>query len=115
VRLRNASTHPCRTGGFGGVSLVRGPQGAPVGAPADRVKKGAVKPVTLKPGARAEATLQVTNADNYPAAKCRPTPVKGFRVYPPNETRSAFAPQATTACRSAKVHLLSLEPYRLVG
>ncbi|MDX6301311.1 MAG: hypothetical protein QOF53_2525 [Nocardioidaceae bacterium] len=115
VRLRNTSTHPCRTGGFGGVSLVRAPHGAPVGAPADRVKKSAAKPLTLRPGARAEATLRVTNADNYSAAKCSPTPVKGFRVYPPNETRSAFVAQATTGCKSAKVHLLSLEPYRLVG
>jgi hypothetical protein len=115
VRLRNVSMHPCRTGGFGGVSLVRAPHGAPVGAPADRVKKSSAKPLTLRPGARAEATLQVTSAENYPAGKCQPTQAKGFRVYPPNETRSAFVAQPTPACRSAKVHLLSLAPYRLVG
>jgi len=115
VRLKNVSMHSCRTGGFGGVSLVRAPNGAPVGAPADRVKKGAAKPLTLRPGDRAEATLQVTNAENYPAGKCQPTQAKGLRVYPPNETRSAFVAQPTTACGSAKVHLLSLAPYRLVG
>jgi Protein of unknown function (DUF4232) len=115
VRLRNTSTHPCRTGGFGGVSLVRAPHGAPVGAPADRAKQGAAKQLTLRPGGRAEATLRVTNADNYPAGRCRPTPVKGLRVYPPNETRSAYVAQATTACRSAKVHLLTLEPYKPIG
>jgi len=115
LRLRNVSTHACRTGGFGGVSLVRGPHGAPIGAPADRTKTGDAKPLTLRPGARAEATLRVTNAENYPPGRCQPAPAKGLRVYPPNETRSAYVAQDATACRSPKVHLLFLEPYRPVG
>jgi hypothetical protein len=115
LRLANVSDHPCRTGGFGGVSLVETPQGAPIGAPADRVKKSQARPVLLKPGGRAEATLQETNAENYSKDKCRPTRAKGLRVYPPNETRSAYVRHATTACRSAGVHLLSLSPYRAAG
>jgi Protein of unknown function (DUF4232) len=114
LRLTNVSPHPCRTGGFGGASLV-GARGALLGAPADRVQKGKVRVLVLRPGGRAEATLQETNAENYSAAKCRPAPAKGFRVYPPNETRSAYLPHPTTACASSAVHLLTLTPYRKVG
>jgi Protein of unknown function (DUF4232) len=115
LRLTNRSQQPCRTGGFGGVSLVRTPTGAPIGAPADRMQQGAARPITLQPGARAEATLRETNAGNYPKSRCRPVPATGLRVYPPNDTRSAFVRHATTACRSGAVHLLSLAPYRQAG
>jgi predicted small lipoprotein YifL len=115
LRLTNISGRPCRTGGFGGVSLVHMATGAPVGAPAQRVHKDQAQPMTLKPGRRAEAALQVVQAGNFSAATCRPVAVQGLRIYPPNETRSAFVPLATTGCRSAQVHLLSLSPYRPAG
>jgi hypothetical protein len=102
----------CRTGGFGGVSLVSSANGQPIGAPADRTQKSQAKPIVLKPGQVATATLQVTSADNYPSSKCMPKKAAGFRVYPPNETKSAFVAHQTPACGSAKVHLLTLRPYR---
>jgi hypothetical protein len=108
--IKNVSSKPCRTGGFGGVSLVFKPNGDPIGAPADR--QGSARPVVLQPGQVATATLQVTSADNYPSAKCMPKQAAGFRVYPPNETKSAFVAHKTPACGSAKVHLLTLRPYR---
>jgi predicted small lipoprotein YifL len=112
VRLKNTSGHPCRTGGFGGVSLVASATGKPIGAPADRTKRGQAKPLVLGSGQRAESTLRVVNAENFPAGKCHPMQAKGFRVYPPNETHSAFVEQPSTACRSDQVHLLSLTPYK---
>ncbi len=115
LRLTNTSPQPCRTGGFGGVSLVGTPTGAPIGAPAARVDKGQAKPLRLPPGAHADAVLQVGNAGNYDKATCRPVAAKGLRVYPPNETRSLFVPLAATACRSSDVQLLSLSPYRVGG
>jgi hypothetical protein len=111
VRLTNSSDSPCRTGGFGGVSLV-GAGGRQIGAPADRTAKETTTRITLRPGQAAEATLQVANAENYPAGRCRPARAKGFRVYPPDETRSVFLARPTTACRNAGVHLLSLKPYQ---
>jgi predicted small lipoprotein YifL len=113
LRLTNTSGHPCRTGGFGGVSLVSSATGKPIGAPADRTKRGQAKPIVLDSGQRAEATLRVVNAENYPTGKCQPVQAKGFRVYPPNETHSAFVKHPTTGCRSGKVHLLSLTPYKV--
>lgn len=115
LRLANIADEPCGTGGFGGVSFVHTATGAPVGAPADRVNKGQAKPFTLQPGDHAEAVLQQSNAGNFSAATCRPVAVQGLRVYPPNETRSAFVRLATTACRSGQVHLLSLSPYRIAS
>ena len=49
VRLTNSSDSPCRTGGFGGVSLV-GAAGRQIGAPADRTAKDTVTRITLRPG-----------------------------------------------------------------
>ena len=112
VRMTNTSGRPCRTGGFGGVSLVISPRSEPVGAPADRVQQDTAKPIVLKPGGHADATLRITEAGSSPSAKCHPTPTQGLRVYPPNETHAAYVPHRATACASTKVHLLELRPYQ---
>jgi len=112
VRMTNTSGHPCRTGGFGGVSLVISPRSQPVGAPADRTDQASVKPLVLQPGDRAVATLQVTQAGNYGASSCQPVPTQGLRVYPPNDTQAAYVAFKSTACQSSRVHLLHLKPYR---
>jgi hypothetical protein len=112
LMIKNVSTKPCRTGGFGGVSLVAKPNGKPIGSPADRTQQGSVKPIVLQRGQVATATLQLTNAENFPTSKCNPMQAAGFRVYPPNETHSAFVAHTAPACSSTKVHLLTLRPYR---
>jgi hypothetical protein len=112
IRMTNAAAdQPCRTRGFGGVSLVTAPHGQPIGAPADRTQAGTARPLVLQPGEHADATLREVNAENYPSAKCHPTPATGLRVYPPDETRSAYVAHTTTACAATAVHLLSLTPY----
>jgi hypothetical protein len=112
LRMTNVSTTaPCRTRGFGGVSLVAGPHGQPIGAPADRAQRGTARVVVLQPGQHADATLREVDAENYSSAKCRPRRATGLRIYPPDETRSTFVAHATTACRSADAHLLTLTPY----
>jgi hypothetical protein len=111
LRMTNTSSAPCASGGYGGVSLVAEPGGAPIGAPADRLQPGRRTPFTLRPGAAAEATLRDTDAGNYPRSRCHPTSARGLRVYPPDETHSTFVPLATTACSAGGVHLLQLSPY----
>jgi len=111
LRMTNTSGAACRTGGYGGVSLVASRSGAPIGAPADRVEPGQRARFDLAPGASAEATLRETDAGNYPRARCRPAQAHGLRVYPPDETRWVFVPHPTTACSSPRVHLLELAPY----
>lgn len=115
LTLTNTSKHPCRTGGFGGVSLVGDGNGTQIGAPADRTQTDKVRAITLQPGGKATATLRETNAENYPATKCRPAPAEGFRVYPPNETHAAYVAHGSTGCRNEKLHLLSLAPYQPAG
>ena len=51
--------------------------------------------VVLKPGAAAAAQLQLVNVANFDAGVCRPTPVRGLRVYPPGETAALFIPLPT--------------------
>ena len=115
LTLTNTSGHPCRTGGFGGVSMVGDGNGTQIGAPADRTEPGKVRAITLRPDGRATATLRVTNAENYSPSKCDPAPAEGFRVYPPNETHATYVARGSTGCRNDTVHLLTLTPYQPVG
>jgi hypothetical protein len=115
VRLKNTSDGPCRTGGYGGAALASGDPGNLVGRPADRLRKGPVRRFVLQKGGSAEATLQETNADNYPARRCRPTLARGVRVYPPNDTSSVFLARSTTACQSERVHQLAMTAFRRLG
>ena len=115
LTLTNTSGQVCRTGGFGGVSLVGDGNGTQIGAPADRTEPGKVRAITLRPDGRATATLRVTNAENYSPSKCDPAAAEGFRVYPPNETHAAYVAQGSTGCRNDTVHLLTLTPYQPVG
>lgn len=110
--LTNTGSQPCATGGFGGVSYVGHGDGTQIGAPAKRQQQGQATSFVLQPGAMAAATLQETSADNYPRARCRPTPADGLRIYPPNSTRSLFVKQqGAVGCANGKVQLLFVQPY----
>jgi len=97
LRFTNKSSRPCVISGFPGVSYVTGDHGTQVGQAAER--EGARGgPVTLAPGAVASATLAMIQVLNYPEAACRPTPIRGLRVYPPADTASVFVPMEGTGC-----------------
>jgi hypothetical protein len=93
----NAGTRSCVIQGFPGVSYVTGDDGHQVGPAAVRIgtKGGAIE---LKPGAKAQAPVGFTQVRNYDAAVCKPTAVRGLRVYPPQETASMFVPLEGTGC-----------------
>jgi hypothetical protein len=79
------------------VSFVAGDDGHQVGAPA--VRDGANSAaIRLAPGDTAAAALGFADLGAYDPARCKPTPVRGLRVYPPHNTRAAFLPLATKAC-----------------
>jgi hypothetical protein len=107
--MKNQSDHACTTGGFSGVSYVDKGD-AQIGSPARW--SGHKELIVLDPGAAASATLQETDAMNYPTGKCEPTPASGLRVYPPRQTDSIVLLHSSTACADAKVHLLTLSPLR---
>ena len=93
----NKGSRTCTIQGFPGVSYVAGDDGHQVGPAAYRVgKKGPV--ITLKPGNSASADVGFVQVRNFDPAVCKPTEVRGLRVYPPHEYDSMFGPSAGTGC-----------------
>lgn len=93
----NKGSRTCTIQGFPGVSYVAGDDGHQVGPAAYRVgKKGPA--ITLKPGDSAHADVGFVQVRNYDPAVCKPTPVRGLRVYPPHEYDSMFVPSPGTGC-----------------
>lgn len=93
----NKGNRTCTIQGFPGVSYVAGDDGHQVGPAAYRTgKKGPV--ITLKPGATASSDVGFVQVANYDPAVCKPTAVRGLRVYPPHEYDSMFVAQSGTGC-----------------
>lgn len=95
--LTNTGGRACELTGFPGVSYVTGDGGQQVG-PAAAMSGERGGPVRLAAGASAGADLKLVNVANYDAAVCRPTPVRGLRVYPPGDTAALFVPVEGTGC-----------------
>jgi hypothetical protein len=95
--LTNTGGRACELTGFPGVSYVTGDGGQQVG-PAAAMSGERGGPVRLAAGAAAGAELKLVNVANYDAAVCRPTPVRGLRVYPPGDTAALFVPAEGTGC-----------------
>lgn len=93
----NTGRSTCVIQGFPGVSFVAGDDGHQVGEPAIRqgIKGQAIR---LTPGSTAMVALGFADIGAYDPAQCEPTAVRGLRVYPPHDTRSAFVSYPTTAC-----------------
>jgi hypothetical protein len=102
LEFTNISDHPCVLEGFPGVSYVGGPDGHQVGAPADREGDKGTS-ITLGRGEVASATVGFANVDNYDPLTCQPQPVRGLRVYPPQETAALFIDMPTTGCGNDKI------------
>ncbi len=100
--IKNTSSKPCTIQGFPGVSYVAGADGHQVGKDAFRegTKGNAVK---LNPGQTAAADIQFVNVHNFDPGTCQPTPVKGLRIYLPQETASNFVPDEGTGCAGTKI------------
>ncbi len=111
IVLRNTSDAACWVKGYGGLSYVGGGDGTQVGAPADRTPSATPRTV-LQPGEKVRSAVAETSTGPYSAQQCRPTPVDGFRVYVPDETRSIYVPHKTTGCANATIHLLAHKAYR---
>jgi hypothetical protein len=93
----NKGGRTCTMQGFPGVSFVAGDDGHQVGPAAYRTgDKGAV--VTLKPGDSAFADVGFVQVANYDPAACKPTEVRGLRIYPPHDYDSMFLPNPGTGC-----------------
>jgi hypothetical protein len=103
----NGGTSACTLYGFPGVSLTNS-AGTQIGAAATRNPSRASTLITLAPGAKANATLGVANAENYPASACKPTAAAQLKAYPPNQTQATELPFTATDCAVSATHQLSV-------
>jgi hypothetical protein len=109
IDFTNTSSHPCTLLGYPGVSLVTGSH-TQIGLAAKRsTTSGAVKLITLAPGATANATLQIVDALNFPSSTCGPTKAAALKVYPPNQTAPVFLPNTSEACTKS-VQTMNIGP-----
>lgn len=99
LRFANKGAASCTLAGYPGVSYVAPGNGVQVGPAAGRTAP-AGRTVTLAPHADATAVVQAVNPLNFDRRVCAPTPVAGFRVYPPDNRTAAFValPSASQAC-----------------
>lgn len=97
LTFTNSGDKPCQIQGFPGVSYVGGDNGKQIGQPAKRVgSKGA--PIKLAPGDSASADVGFVQVHNFDENSCKPSPVRGLRVYPPHDTASMFVAKEGTGC-----------------
>lgn len=108
--LTNSGTASCHLKGFAGVSLTSGPNGKPIGAPAQRDTSAPVTDVLLAPGQAGSAVLRYTQAHNYP--DCVRVQAAGFRIYPPEDTASLFVARPSDACSNASIELLTVGAFQ---
>lgn len=108
VNFVNKGAVTCTLDGHPGVSFVAGADGHQVGNAAKRV--GASVKITLTRGAVAHATLRVVQAGAFDPATCHPTQARGFRVFPPDQTASAFVAHPQTACAGRGASQLTISP-----
>jgi Protein of unknown function (DUF4232) len=93
----NTGSRTCELRGFPGVSYVAGDDGHQVGPAADMSGERGPQ-VPIPPGGTAVAQLRLVNALSFDEAVCKPTPVRGLRIYPPGDTASLFVPMDGTGC-----------------
>ncbi|WP_158888498.1 DUF4232 domain-containing protein [Amycolatopsis anabasis] len=102
LKFTNTGDQPCTIQGFPGVSYVAGDDGHQVGPAAFRDgQKGG--PVLLKKGETAFADVGFVTVQNYEPGVCKPQPVRGLRVYPPQETESKFVEYNGTGCAGDQI------------
>lgn len=108
VVFKNIGNSACTLYGYPGVALAAGTPVTDIGQPSTENPTTSRILITLQPGGYANATLQVTDAVNYPASRCDPTPSTWLAVIPPNQRVPLYIEYKSTACRSMKVKLLTV-------
>ena len=97
LRFTNRSAHTCTLYGYPGVSWVAGDKGTQVNDPFKR-ETATKKTITIKPGATAHSMLLEEQVAFFDAKTCKPVEVRGYRVYPPDETAAVFVSAPEKAC-----------------
>jgi hypothetical protein len=110
LEFTNTGSSPCTLYGYPGVSFAT-PSGSQIGAPASRDRTHAPALVTVQPGSAVSATLQITDAANYPQSRCGQTvDVNWLKVYPPDSYTALAVSIGTQACTSKSLVTMSVSP-----
>lgn len=105
----NTGSRACTVRGYPGVSYVAGADGHQVGGAAER-DNSSPSTVVLQPRGEASALLLQSRPENFSAASCRPTAVRGIRVYAPGQKAARFLQRAGTACANPSVERPRISP-----
>jgi hypothetical protein len=108
IDFTNISGASCTLFGYPGVALAAGSPVTQVGTAAARSNASPAKAVTLGAGQTANALLRITQALNYPTAKCHPVGTAYLQIYPPNQTTPIYLAYKSTGCSATGVNLLSI-------
>jgi len=111
IVFKNLDNVPCTLYGFPGVALAAGTPVTDIGQPSAESSASTRELVTLQPGGHAFATLQIADAGNFPAARCKPKASTWLEVIPPNQQIALNIPYKTTACQGT-VRLLTVTAVR---
>jgi hypothetical protein len=109
IQFNNQSSSACTLFGFPGVSFVTGTGGSQIGAPAAEDQSAARIAITLAPGTVAHALLQVVDAQNFPAAKCKLVTAHWLKIYPPGQTAPLYVKFTSPACASTSTRVLNVQ------
>ena len=101
----NIAEHACTLHGYPGVSWMAADDGHQVGDAFNRAAFNPKVTVSLAPGDVAYAILATHDVGMFPARQCKPVSVRGYRVYPPDETKSILVASATKACSAKGVNV----------
>lgn len=105
----NISGSSCTVFGYPGVSQTTAKaQDTQVGQAASRSSAAAAGVVTLAPGKMANALLRITQAENYPAARCHPVTAHYLQIFPPDQRAPIYLTYRSTGCAVAAVNLLTI-------
>jgi uncharacterized protein DUF4232 len=104
IVFKNLNNVPCTLFGFPGVAQAAGTPVTDIGHPSRENPSTSRELVTLQPGGFANATLQISQAGNYPASACTQVAAKWLAVIPPSQTVPLYIHYSSTACKgSAKL------------
>ena len=101
IVFKNLDNVPCTLYGFPGVALAAGTPVTDVGQPSTESPTTARELVTLAPGGFAYATLEISNAGNYPASTCTQVPTDWLEVIPPNQSVPLNISYSSTGCQGS--------------
>ncbi len=108
IVFKNLDNVPCTLYGYPGVAQAAGTPVTDIGQPSSENPTTARELVTLAPGGYANATLQISDAGNYPASACTQEPATWLAVIPPNQTVPLYISYSSIACQgSAKLLMVT--------